>query len=145
TSVVPSSVGTTWISDSELVFAPAEGGLRVMNLAQANAQAVLLDESVSYRLPMLNSEDALVFFGRDPNDANVPEGYGRLLRLARGAQQLQTIGQVPIALNGLRWAPGGSLLVAFQGGVIALYDPSTGLGFPLPMTEVVAYAWGTPG
>ncbi|MEP7292133.1 MAG: hypothetical protein ABI835_10130, partial [Chloroflexota bacterium] len=50
-----------------------------------------------------------------------------------------------IALNGLRWAPGGSLLVAFQGGIIALYDPSTGLGFPLPITDVVAYTWGPVG
>ena len=142
TSAIPSSIGTAWVSDGELVFAPADGGLRLMNLDQANAQAVLLDESVTYRLPELNASDALVFFGRDPNDKNVPDGYGRLLRLARGASKLETIGKVPISLNGLRWAPGGSLLVAFQGGVIALYDPSTGLGFPLPMTDLVAYAWG---
>ncbi len=141
-SVITSSIGTAWISDSEVVFAPAEGSLRLMNLDQANAQAVLLDESVIYRLPFLDANDALVFFGRDPADPNTPDGYGRLLRLGRGAQQLETIGQVPIALNGLRWAPGGTLLVAFQGGVIALYDPSTGLGFPLPITDVVAYTWG---
>ncbi len=142
TSIIPSSIGTAWVSDSEIVFAPAEGGLRLMSLDQANAQAVLLDELVVYRLPAINAQDALVFFGRDPNDENVPDGYGRLLQLARGAQQLQTIGAVPISLSGLRWAPGGSLLVAFQGGVIALYDPSTGLGFPLPIENVVAYAWG---
>lgn len=145
TSVITSSVGTAWISDSELVFAPVEGGLRLMNLDQANAQVELLDASVIYRLPELNADAALVFFGRDPNDAAVPEGYGRLLRLGRGAQQVETVGQVPVALNGLRWAPGGSLLVAFQGGVFALYDPSTGLGFPLPMTDVVAYDWGPLG
>lgn len=144
-SVIPSSVGTAWISNSELVFAPADGSLRIMNLDQANAQAVLLDESVIYRLPILDTHDSLLFFGRNPNDSDVPDGYGRLLRLARGAQQLETIGEVPIALNGLRWVPGGSLLVAFQGGVIALYDPSTGLGFPLPITDVVAYTWGPPG
>ena len=142
TSIIPSSVGTAWVSDSEIVFAPVDGGLRLMSLDQANAQAVLLDASVVYRLPALNAQDALVFFGRDPNDENVPDGYGRLLQLARGAQQLQTIGEVPISLSGLRWAPGGSLLLAFQGGVIALYDPSTGLGFPLPIENVVAYAWG---
>ncbi len=145
TSAIPSSIGTAWISDGELVFAPAEGGLRLMNLDQANAQAVLLDESLTYRLPEIDTNGALVFFGRDPNDKNVPDGYGRLLRLARGASKLETVGKVPVALNGLRWAPGGSLLVAFQGGVIALYDPSTGLGFPLPMTDVVAYAWGPIG
>lgn len=142
TSIVPASSGAAWVSDGEIVFAPVEGGLRLMSLDQANAQAVLLDESVKYRLPGLDANGALIFFGRDPNDAGVPEGYGRLLRLARGAQQLETIGQVPVALDGLRWAPGGTLLVAFQGGVIALYDPSTGVGFPLPMTDVVAYVWG---
>jgi len=31
TSAIPSSIGTAWVSDSELVFAPAEGGLRLMN------------------------------------------------------------------------------------------------------------------
>ncbi len=142
TSAIPSSIGTAWVSDSEIVFAPADGGLRLIDLDQANAQAVLLDKSVMYRMPTLNAQDALVFFGRDPNDANVPDGYGRLLRLKRGAQQVETIGQVPIALANVRWAPGGSLLVAFQGGVIALYDPSTGLGFPLPIQDVVAYDWG---
>ncbi len=145
TSVITSSVGTAWISDSELVFAPVDGGLRLMNLDQANAQVELLDASVIYRLPELDTNAALVFFGRDPNDAAVPDGYGRLLRLGRGAQQVETVGQVPVALNGLRWAPGGSLLVAFQGGVIALYNPSNGLGFPLPMTDVVAYDWGPLG
>jgi WD40 repeat protein len=144
-SIVPSSLGATWVSGGEIVFAPVEGGLRLMNLDQANAQAILLDQPVLYRLPGLDANGALVFFGRDPNDSSVPQGYGRLLRLARGAQQLETIGQVPVALDGLRWAPGGTLLVAFQGGVIVLYDPSTGVGFPLPMTDGVAYAWGVPG
>ncbi len=145
TSIVPASSGAAWVSDGEIVFAPVEGGLRLMSLDQANAQAVLVDESVKYRLPGLDANGALVFFGRDPNDSAVPEGYGRLQRLARGAQQLETIGQVPVALDGLRWSPGGALLVAFQGGVIAFYDPSTGVGFPLPMTDVVAYAWGVSG
>lgn len=145
TSVITSSMGAAWVSDSELVFAPVAGGLRLMNLDQANAQVELLGAAVNYRLPDITADGALVFFGRDPNDAALPDGYGRLLRLARGAQQVETVGQVPVALNGLRWAPGGSLLVAYQGGVIALYDPSTGLGFPLPMTDVVAYDWGPVG
>src|SRR5690606_21537095 len=31
TSLITSSIGTAWVSDSEIVFAPAEGGLRLMN------------------------------------------------------------------------------------------------------------------
>lgn len=145
TSVIPSSIGIAWVSDAEIVFAPAEGGLRLMNLDQANAQATLLDETILYRLPHLTSDDALVFFGRDPADENVPEGYGRLLRLERGASELTTVGTTPIALDGINWSPDGSLLIAFQGGVVALFDPATGLGFPLPIENVVAWAWGAPG
>ncbi len=138
-SIITSSIGTAWVSDTELVFAPAAGSLRVMNLAAANAQSILLDDTVQYRLPYLTDEDALVFFARDPD---LPEGYGVLMRLQRGATEVETLGQVPVALSGLRWTPDGSLLVAFQGGVIALYDPITGLGFPLPLEGAVAYAWG---
>lgn len=141
TSIIPSSIGTAWVSDSELVFAPADGSLRVMNLAAANAQSILLDDTIQYRLPYLTDEDALVFFARDPE---VPEGYGVLMRLQRGATEVETLGQVPVALTGLRWTPDGSLLAAFQGGVIALYDPITGLGFPLPLQGAVAYGWGRP-
>jgi hypothetical protein len=141
TSAIPSSIGTAWVSDSELVFAPAAGSLRVMNLAAANAQSVLLDDTVEYRLPYLTADDALVFFARDPR-GDLPEGYGTLMRLRRGATEIETVGQIPVALAGLRWTPDGSLLVAFQGGVIALYDPITGLGFPLPIEGAVAYAWG---
>ncbi len=139
TSAIPSSIGTTWVSDAELVFAPASGSLRVMNLAAANAQSILLDDTIQYRLPYLTKEDALVFFSRDPN---IPDGYGLLMRLRRGATQLEQMGQIPVSLSGLRWTPDGSLLIAFQGGVIALYDPITGLGFPLPIEGAVAYAWG---
>lgn len=141
TSAIPSSVGTTWVSDSELVFAPAGGSLRVMNLTAANAQSLLLDDTIQYRLPFLTDEDALVFFARDPN-SDLPEGYGVLLRLRRGATEIETLGQIPVALAGLRWSPDASLLAAFQGGVIALFDPITGLGFPLPIEGVVAYGWG---
>ncbi|MBE2268869.1 MAG: hypothetical protein IAE80_11605 [Anaerolinea sp.] len=142
TSIITASMGTAWVSDAELVFAPPEGSLRVMNLDAANAQSVLLDNTVQYRLPILNREDALQFFARDPN-TDMPEGFGMLMRLQRGATQVETVGQIPVALPGLRWTPDGSLLVAFQGGVIALYDPTTGLGFPLPIEGAVAFSWGS--
>lgn len=141
-SVIPASIGTAWVSEAEIVFAPPEGSLRLMNLDAANAQTVLLGDNVEYRLPALNERDQLVFFARDKADSTIPEEYGVLLMLARGAQQIETLGQSPIALTGLRWAPGATLMVAFQGGVIALFDPATGAGFPLPISGVVAYSWG---
>lgn len=142
TSVISSSIGTAWISDNEIVFAPETGGLNLMNLAQANAQTTLLDESVEYRLPYLNHRDELVFFARPKNDPAILDGFGTLMRLSRGAQQVETVGQASISLNGLRWAQGGVLMMAFQGGVLALYDPVAGDFAPFSVNNAVAYAWG---
>jgi hypothetical protein len=140
-SVIPSSMGTAWVSGSEIVFAPAEGGLRLMNLAAGNAQTALLPDSIEYRLPALTRDDRLVFFARPFNDAAVPEGYGVLHRLARGASQVERIGQVAVPLAGLQWSPGGEQMTLLQGGALALFDPVTGAGAPLPVSSVVAFDW----
>jgi Tol biopolymer transport system component len=140
-SVIPSSIGTAWVSNSEIVFAPADGGLMLMNLEAANAQTTLLDNSVEYRLPFLTADDQLVFFARPKNSTSIPSGYGILMRLARGAAQVETIGQQAVPLSGLRWAPGGSKMTAFQGGVLALFNPITGEGVPLPINNAVAFDW----
>jgi hypothetical protein len=141
TSVIPSSIGTTWVSNSEIVFAPSDGGLRLMNLDAANAQTALLDASVDYRLPYLTADDRLVFFARPRQNTTIPEGSGTLMRLARGAQQVETVGQRPVPLRGLMWAPGGEVMTAFQGGVLALFNPITGEGVPLPINNAVAFDW----
>ncbi|MFN8379719.1 MAG: hypothetical protein U0452_13720 [Anaerolineae bacterium] len=141
TSVIPSSVGTAWVSDTEIVFAPAEGGLNLMNLAQGNAQAALLADNIEYRLPYLSADDRLVFFARPKDDPSIPEGYGVLHRLARGASQVERIGQAAVPLDGLQWAPGGQQMMLLQGGALALFDPINGAGTPLPVNSVVAFDW----
>lgn len=140
-SVIPSSIGTAWVSNAEIVFAPAEGGLKLMNLEAANAQTTLLEESVEYRLPFLTADDQLVFFARAKNSPNIPEGSGVLMRLARGAAQVDTLGQRHVPLAGLQWAPGGTMMIAFQGGVLALFNPVNGEGVPLPINNAVAFDW----
>lgn len=134
--------GVAWLSDSEVVFAPQDGGLRLMQLDQANTQVTLLEPPLIYALPALDADSALVAFARDPADAAVPNGYGTLLRLERGAAQTQTVGAVPVALANLAWSPRAELLVLLQGGVMALFNPATGGGFPLPINGVAAYDWG---
>jgi hypothetical protein len=140
-SVVSSATGIAWISDVTLAFTPIDGGMRLMRLDQANAQDVILDDSVLYDLPTLTAGDALAFFGRAKADAALPAGFARLLRLGRGAAEIQTLSDVPIALANLRWVPGGSLLLAFQGGAMALLDPVTGEILTLPFADAVAYVW----
>lgn len=142
TSIIPSSAGTAFVSNPELIFAPEEGGLRLMNLEAANAQTLILDESVQYRYPTLTARDELAFFARPLADPTIEPGFGTLQLLARGAAQVVTTGTRPIALSGLRWAPGGQWLIAFQGGVLALIDPRSGDGMPFSVSSAAAYAWG---
>lgn len=140
-SAIPSSIGTAWVSNAEIVFAPSDGGLRLMNLEAANAQTALLDDSVEYRLPSLTADDKLVFFARAKTSTSIQPGYGILMRLARGASQVETLGQRAVSLSGLQWAPDGSVIIAFQGGVLALFNPITGEGVPLPINNAVAFDW----
>lgn len=143
TSALPSSHGIAWVNDSTLAFAPAEGGLLLMDLAAANAQNVLLTPENSYRLPVFTQAGRLLAFERNAADTTIPEGFGLLVGLTAGVAGREVIGTTPIDLNGgLRWAPDGGLLVALEGGVLALFDPVNGSGFPLPITSVVAYTWG---
>ncbi len=141
-AALPSSVGTAWASPSELAFAPQDGGLFVMNLNSRNAQTRLLDVASVVQLPAMSSDGRLLFFRRLKSDNATPAGYGRLAAVAQGTTIASDIGTTFIDLGGLRWTPGAKLMIAFQGGVLALFDPSTGQGFPLPISGAVAYAWG---
>lgn len=142
-AAIPGAYGATWVSASELVFAPIEGGLVSMDLNNANRQSTLLSSQAEYRLPVLAPDGRLMFFRRDRSDATVPEGFGALVALAPGSPDVQRRGEAAIDLGGgLRWGPAASLMVAFQGGVLALFDPMTGQGFPLPISNAVAFAWG---
>ncbi len=142
TSIITAANGIAWVTGNQIVFAPPEGGLLLMNLDEANAQSVILDQEWDYALPALNVQDELLFFARDKADEDTPAGYGRLQSIARGAFDVVARSDTPVQTTGLRWAPGGALLTAFDGGVLALFDPISGAGFTLPVRDAVAYAWG---
>ncbi|MEZ4671152.1 MAG: hypothetical protein R3E39_24875 [Anaerolineae bacterium] len=142
TSAIPSSRGLAWVSNAELVFAPADGGLIRMNLANANSQTVLLDSTWSYQLPSLQTDGTIVVFGKQKDDETVPEGSALLVALAPDAARSGLLNEAPVEVNGLHWAPGGQLAVALRGGVLALVQPAGSLLFPLPFADVVAYSWG---
>ncbi|MCL4246744.1 MAG: hypothetical protein KJ065_01190 [Anaerolineae bacterium] len=141
-SVITQTDGIAWVTGSQIVFTPPDGGLVLMDLELANEQFVILDSQWEYHLPYLNAADELVFFGRDKTDEATPPGYGRLQSIARGASEVITRSQTAVQTAGLRWAPGAALLTAFDGGVLALYDPISGQGFPLPISSVATYSWG---
>lgn len=141
-SAIASSIGITWTSGSQLVFAPESGGLIAMDLANANAQTALQNEGTLYRLPSYRPDGTLLVYARRKNDASVEDGMGRLTRINLSDGRAEDIAEAPVNLAGARWAPGGALLVAFQGGALALVGPLNGAGLPLPITSAVAYTWG---
>ncbi len=144
-SAILSSQGLTWASSFEAVFAPAEGGLLIMNMDAANAQTALLDNSWTYSLPVLAEDGFLKFFGRQQEDPLISEGYGRLLGLRSGVAETSNLSDVAIELGGMQWAPEGRLLVALRDGTLSLVNPAEGTIFPLPIENAVAYDWGALG
>ncbi len=141
-SAITSSRGLAWYSPDKIVFAPAEGGLRLMDLAAANAQTVLLDDTWTYALPYMMPDGTVQVFGRQKDSEDVPEGYARLFGLPTDERRIDSLGDFALDLTDLSWAPGGELMVAFRGGALALVNPTTGEGFPLPVNGVAALTWG---
>lgn len=144
-SALPSSFGLAWFDDARLIFAPDEGGLLMMDLASANQQTVLLDTSRAYRYPALRADGTIAVFSRGPDDDPTSGTWMRVQvnpNLTAGAAET---GLSPVDLTDMRWAPGGTVLVAFRGGALALALPATGEGFALPISNAVAYSWGMTG
>jgi len=139
-SVVPTSRGIAWVSDAVLIFAPAEGGLFTMDLNNSNTQTTVLSAPDAYYFP-IEVGDGIYRVIRADGDT----GFGRLVlvQISEGDVISEEIGEGDIELASVRWAPAGNLLIAFQGGVMALIDPISAQGFTLPITSTVSYDWGT--
>ncbi|MBL8164815.1 MAG: PD40 domain-containing protein [Anaerolineae bacterium] len=140
TGALPSSQGVAWASGAEVVFAPADGGVFGLNLGAANQQSQLLDSSAVYTLPMMLADGRVGVFKQESAES----GAGTLVAINLQTLESEALGQSAVELNGLRWAPGGQLLIALRGGVLALVGPANGAGFALPVADAVAYSWGPP-
>lgn len=141
-SAIIAAVDAAFVNSSEIVFVPTTGGLTLMNLAQANTQTILLDDTWNYHLPYLLPDGMLAVFGRQKVDVTLAENQGRLLGLTPGVAEISYLSEVPVTLDDARWAPGGEWLVTFADGVFTLTNPVTGATFALPVTGAVAYTWG---
>ncbi len=139
TSVIPASDGAAWVGLTEIVFAPPEGGLVAMDLAAANAQTPLLNASQHYRLPFVESEEALLVFTMGDNSPR-----GRLTRIFLNPQGAAAvpIGEADIDVTDLRWSPQGNVLVGFKGGAVTAINALSGEGVALPVPTAAAYSWG---
>ncbi len=144
TSAIPSSVGLTWVAPALLMFAPAEGGLYLMDVGNRNTQSQLNGPNLLFRQPSIRRDGTVSVFAKPATAAQLPETAAYLYRVSPtdSGGDIQQISQTEVDLDGLRWAPGGTLMLALRGGVLALVDPASGQGFTLPATGVVSYGWG---
>lgn len=141
-AALPSSIGVDWLNETQLVFAPQEGGLFILDLARGNAQTQLLDTTWACGLPFVESAESILFFARRTFDPLVAENSGRLIRINPTTRATEDLGTEPLEFSNIRWARGGIFLVASQAGVLALVEPRSAQGFTLPIASAAAYGWG---
>ncbi|MEM9954130.1 MAG: WD40 repeat domain-containing protein [Chloroflexota bacterium] len=130
--------GADWLSNNQLLYAPLEGGLTILDLSAGNQQIEILSNVDTYFSPSVTRDGQVVAFTGEREAAN-------LLQIDIDNNQVGTatpIGSTSINLTGTQWAPGGFLLTAFRGGAIALVNPINASGFTLPVTSASAYGWG---
>lgn len=143
-AALPTSFGVAWADTNVLMFAPETGGLYLMDVANANAQAQIAEANVFFSSPAARARGEVVVFARPEDDTNITPTAGYLTRVtfAENGTQFESMSDTSVDLNGLRWGPRGTLLVALGSGILALVDPASAQGFALPMTGVVSYSWG---
>ncbi|MDX1995135.1 MAG: hypothetical protein SF029_22325 [bacterium] len=142
-AAVPSSRGFAWLDDARFVFAPPEGGLIQLDMANANTQTPLTATDTVYALPVLQADGVMAAFAQDEIDGET-FSFLQTFTLDGTTAAPGERSSAPVDLAGARWAPGGRLMMAFREGTISLLLPTTGDSFPLPIAEAVAYGWGAP-
>jgi hypothetical protein len=144
TGAIPSSVGVAWRDDARLIFAPVAGGLYQLDFANLNEQTELQPPPRLYRYPYVRPDGRLAVFTRNVNEPDIGEdgAFLRELALEGDAVTVETTSEADVDLTGVRWAPGGELLIALRGGVLVLVRPAIGDGFTLPVANAVGFGWG---
>jgi hypothetical protein len=129
-SAIPQSNGMRWIDAERLLFAPPEGGLIEMDLANANAQTPRRVPQAVYHI-LGTDERAVLFAGEAPEAVRLSDENG------------QIISQAPLDIRQSWPLPDGSALLRLANGVLSLVNPLSGEGFALPLPLAAAYGWGS--
>jgi hypothetical protein len=140
--VIPSSVGVAWLDNVRLVFAPAEGGLYILDLANQNEQVQIQPDSRFYRYPTIAPDGSLLAFTFVPSDG-LEENYAYWRRLViDGANvEIEDTSELAIDLTGFRWLPNAELALIWRGGGLQLLIPANGQSIDLMLAGVVGFGW----
>lgn len=137
-AAIPSAIGGVWLSETQFLYAPLDGGLTILDLSSGNTQVQVMSDAETYFEPSVTRDGQVVAFSGELTAATLNQ-----ITLDDNLIGTATvIGSAPVDLTGVRWAVGGFLLGTLRGGVIALVNPITANGFTLPVSSVGAYSWG---
>ncbi|MEL6268773.1 MAG: hypothetical protein AAFR22_03100, partial [Chloroflexota bacterium] len=139
-SQTPPSFDMVWAAPGWVAFAPVEGGVMRMNLADSNNQSIVRPADAAYSNMTLRSNGEIAAFVRRGDAIDGPEGVYTRINPVEAREDV--VGEVAIGLDGVRWTPQNDLIMVFQGGVMALVNPTDGSGFALPISGAVTYDWG---
>lgn len=135
TAAIPYSFGVDWLAEGQILYAPEEGGLTILDVAEGNFQTQLLGNGNNYFLPTIAQSGVVRVFVGSITSA-------RLVELDIVTGEAQDVAIAELDISNARWAPNSELLIIFQGGALALIEPISGAGFTLPITTTASYTWG---
>lgn len=136
-AAIPGANGGDWHTETQFMYAPIEGGVTILDLSAGNMQIQILNSTDMYYLPQALPDGNAVVFRGEATSARLQQ-----LIFADDTVTAAEIASGDVDLTGARWSPGGYLLMAFQGGVLAQVDPISGNVFPLPISNASTYSWG---
>lgn len=140
--VIPSSLGVVWLDNVRLVFAPAEGGLYILDFANQNEQLQLQPASRFYRYPTIAPDGSLMAFTYTTTDG-LPDnqGFWRQVTFDGGQVQIEETSTTAIDLTGFHWLPDGRLGLRWQDGKLNVLNPTDGKSSDLMLEAVVGFSW----
>lgn len=117
--------GHAWLRDGRLAFAPAEGGLALLQPGNVNSRVFVAPQDRLVTLPVQRSDGLLAFFG---HSGSVSEP-GFLYTVDPNGAGFRVESSVAMQTAGLVWDPTGTRLVTADTGIpetATLIDPQSG-------------------
>ncbi len=115
----------TWLRDGRLAFAPAEGGLALLQPGDVNSRVFVAPQDRLVTLPVQRSDGLLAFFG---HSGSISEP-GFLYTVDPNGAGFRVESSVAVQTAGLVWDPTGKYLIAANSGIpetATLIDPQSG-------------------